>query len=188
MLWDNTPYARELEGGNGGYPAHYPGKAVMCNLFEPYDIVVPDDFVDVMDSHIYSNGKAFEERWKIKYATFADFAWNTDGYDPDMSLFRVLVSEFGKEGALELLQFNDAYYELVSVWSEIRNGKENAKKEHQYKITEAQIAQGVKSIRELKAIFKTLEKTINNERLLDEMKLKMEGKERQCTEVTESSI
>jgi len=183
MLWDNTPYARELEGGNGGYPAHYPGKAVMCNLFEPYDIIVPDNFVDIMDSHIYSNGETLKERWKIKYASFADFAWNTNSYDPDMSLFRVLISEFGKKGALKLLQFNDTYYNLVSVWATIRNGKENANDEHPYKITETQIEKGKKSIKKLKAIYKTLKKSVNNKKLLDELKIKMERKEKQFNEV-----
>ena len=55
MIWDNTPYARYLEGEYGGYPAHYPGKALMCSLFEPFDVIYPENFVELLDNHYYSN-------------------------------------------------------------------------------------------------------------------------------------
>ena len=38
MLWDNTLYARSLNGIYGGFPMYYPYKTRMCNLFEPFDI------------------------------------------------------------------------------------------------------------------------------------------------------
>ncbi len=125
MIWDNTLYARGLEGVYGGYPANYPGKARLCNLFEPFDIMVPDNFQDFLDGpHMYVNGSAFSEIYKIKYATVADFEWNTKDYDPESSLWRVLVSKFGPGTARHLLEFSDAYYELVEFVKS--NNKEKA--------------------------------------------------------------
>ena len=73
MIWDNTLYARGLEGVYGGYPAYYPGKVRLCNLFEPYDVCVPENFLDLVDrKSMYVNGAASSEIYKIKYATVAD--------------------------------------------------------------------------------------------------------------------
>ncbi len=116
MIWDNTLYARGLEGVYGGYPAYYPGKARLCNLFEPYDVMVPENFQDFIDGpHMYVNGAASSEIYKIKYATVADFEWNTKDYDPEYSLWKVLVSSYGPVTARHLLEFSDAYYELISI-------------------------------------------------------------------------
>ncbi len=116
MLWDNTLYARGLTGLYGGYPIYYPGKARMCNLFEPYDIKVPKDFYKYNDGRMmYTNGGIDSEFYKlIKYLTVADFEWNSNEYNPDFSLFKALIYQFGREGALKLIDFNDIYYSLVS--------------------------------------------------------------------------
>jgi len=179
MLWDNTPYARELEGQYGGYPAHYPGKAVMCNLFEPYDIIVPKDFHKIMDPHIYSNQTGFTERHKIKNVTFADFSWNCNEYDADFSLYKTLVGIFGKDDALELLQFNDNYYKLVSIWAKIRNEKEDAKEDNSYSIEEQDKENATVYIENLNKIYLNLEQSISNKRLLDELKKTMDNKIKQ---------
>lgn len=116
MIWDNTLYARSLEGIYGGYPAYYPGKVRLCNLFEPYDVMVPDDFKDFVDGpYMYVNGAASSEIYKIKYATVADFEWNTKDYNPEHSLWKVLVSSYGSNTARHLIEFSDAYYELISI-------------------------------------------------------------------------
>jgi hypothetical protein len=116
MIWDNTLYARGLEGVYGGYPAYYPGKVRLCNLFEPYDVMVPENFQNFVDGpNMYMNGAASTEIYKIKYATVADFEWNTKDYDPEFSLWKVLVSSYGPVTARHLLEFSDAYYELISI-------------------------------------------------------------------------
>lgn len=123
MIWDNTLYARGLTGKYGGYPAMYPGKVRMCNIFEPYDVLVPKDFYKYIDGpHMYINGAALSETYKIKYSTVADFEWNNNAYNPDLSLWKTLVSDFGKEPAIHLLQFNDAYYGLTDVCMKIDRG------------------------------------------------------------------
>jgi hypothetical protein len=125
MIWDNSPYARGVEVENGGYPINYPGKAVMCDLFEPFDIQHPADFPAYVDSRYYSNLVGLGEINKIKYMTFADFTWNTKDYNPDFSLFKALVRYVGRKNALLLLKFNDAYYKLVSTWGWVRFHKVN---------------------------------------------------------------
>jgi len=116
MIWDNTLYARELEGVYGGYPAYYPGKDRLCNLFEPYDVSVPENFQDLVDSGaMYVNGSASSEIYKIKYATVADFEWNTRAYNPEFSLWKVLVNNFGTEGGKHLIEFSDAFYGIKEI-------------------------------------------------------------------------
>ncbi|MCP4630330.1 MAG: hypothetical protein GY850_43495 [bacterium] len=112
MLWDNTLYARNHESPNyGGYPAHYPGKVRMCNLFEPYDTYRPNGFQKYSDGRqMYTNGAAYSEVYRIKYATVADYEWNTSSYNPELSLWKVLVKNYGLSAAEQLLGFNDAYY------------------------------------------------------------------------------
>ncbi len=117
MLWDNTLYARNVETKRyGGYTTYYPGKVRMCNLFEPYDTYRPADFHRLSDHRqIYINAFAASEMYKIKFATVADYLWNTGAYDPELSLWRVLCREYGSACAETLIRFNDAYYGLYGI-------------------------------------------------------------------------
>ena len=116
MLWDNTLYARGLSSDYGGYPAIYPGKVKLCNLFEPFDVDLPENFENYNDGpHMYTNGAMTSEQYQVKYSTVADYQWNTSGYDPDFSLWKTLLSRYGKETAKNILKFNDVYYSLKRV-------------------------------------------------------------------------
>ena len=117
MIWDNTLYARNIETKRyGGYATYYPGKVRMCNLFEPFDTYRPENFQKFSDGRrIYVNGNAYSEIYKVKYATVADYEWNTSAYNPELSLWKVLCQTYGPEGAKELLHFNDAYYGLYDM-------------------------------------------------------------------------
>jgi hypothetical protein len=95
----------------------------MCNLFEPYDVQVPDNFYQYVDGpHIYMNGAASSEYYKIKYSTVADFEWNNNAYNPDLSLWKTLLVNFGKEQAKQLIMFNDAYYALMDICMKMERG------------------------------------------------------------------
>jgi len=122
MFWDNTLYARNLKTTvYGGYTAHYPGKVRMCNIFEPLDTDRPLGFHELNDGrHMYVNGTADSEVYRIKFATAADYEWNTSAYNPERSLWKALVRNYGATGAKAILAFNDAYYGLydVSMWTE----------------------------------------------------------------------
>jgi hypothetical protein len=112
MIWDNTLYARNLETRRyGGYTTYYPGKVRMCNLFEPYDTYTPKDFHRYNHGRqMYTNGSADSEVYKIKYATVADYGWNTAAYNPELSLWKVLCRTYGSAVAQKLIRFSDAYY------------------------------------------------------------------------------
>jgi len=117
MFWDNTLYARNLETKvYGGYTAHYPGKVRMCNLFEPLDTDRPAGFHELnAGRHMYVNGSADSEIYRIKYATVADCEWNTKAYNPELSLWKALVKAYGPACAKEILFFNEAYYGLYEL-------------------------------------------------------------------------
>ena len=117
MMWDNTLYARNLETKRyGGYTTYYPGKVRMCNLFEPFDTDRPEGFQNYNDGrHMYTNGNAYSEVYKIKFATVADYEWNTAAYNPELALWKVLSSLYGTECARELVLFNEAYYGTYEV-------------------------------------------------------------------------
>jgi hypothetical protein len=117
MFWDNTLYARNLETKvYGGYATYYPGKVRMCNLFEPLDTDRPAGFHEFnAGRHMYVNGTAENEVYRIKFATVADYEWNTSAYIPELSLWKALVKTYGPACAREVLFFNDAYYGLYEV-------------------------------------------------------------------------
>jgi hypothetical protein len=117
MFWDNTLYARNIETKvYGGYTTYYPGKVRMCNLFEPLDTDRPAGFHELNDGrHMYVNGTAENEVYRIKFATVADYEWNTSAYVPERSLWKALVKAYGPTCAKEVLLFNEAYYGLYDV-------------------------------------------------------------------------
>jgi hypothetical protein len=88
----------------------------MCNLFEPYDIYKPKDFEKLNDSRqMYVNGAAYSEVYKIKYATVADYEWNTAAYNPERALWKILCRTYGPACAQKLIRFSDAYYKVYGI-------------------------------------------------------------------------
>ncbi len=162
MLWDNSLYARSLEGIYGGYPSMYPGKIKLCNLFEPWDVILPDDYA-ASSPHFYSNGCPNTEIFKIKYATLADYQWNPSAYDPDRSLWKVLLVMFGKENAWGLMSFSQKYYFVLEKVITLEQQQE----ENNSVAKGAQIA-----LRELQTILQDISPslTTKNPALLDELK------------------
>ena len=59
---------------------------------------------------MYTNGSAYSEVYKLKYATVADYGWNTTAYNPELSLWKVLCRTYGPAVAEKLIRFSDAYY------------------------------------------------------------------------------
>jgi len=88
----------------------------MCNLFEPLDADRPAGFHEFNDGrHMYVNGAADSQFYRIKHATVADYEWNTSAYIPERSLWKALVKAYGPTCAKEVLFFNEAYYGLYDV-------------------------------------------------------------------------
>ena len=175
MVWDNSPYARLVESKNGGYPYNYPEKSILCNLFEPFDIQYPKNFPSYIDAHYYSNLGGFGEINKIKYLTFADFSWNTKDYNPDFSLYKALIQYVGKEDAMLLLKFNDAYFQFVSRWGDLRIRIEH---DSLYRLSQKEKETATKDMARLKTALSALS-GIDNKYLYNElnniMKSKIEG-------------
>lgn len=172
MVWDNSPYARMVESKNGGYPTNYPGKSVLCSLFEPFDIQFPENFPSYINSHYYSNLGGFGEINKIKYLTFADFSWNTKDYNPEFSLYKALVQYVGKNDGLLLLKFNDAYFQFVSQWGKLRMEKEH---NPLYHLNENENARATREIAQMKTAFNSL-RYMDNKALVTELEVIMKAK------------
>jgi hypothetical protein len=64
---------------------------------------------------MYTNGSAYSEVYKIKYATVADYEWNTAAYNPELSLWKVLCRTYGPAVAKKLIRFSDAYYGIYGI-------------------------------------------------------------------------
>ncbi|MEO6838776.1 MAG: beta-N-acetylglucosaminidase domain-containing protein, partial [Ginsengibacter sp.] len=172
MIFDNTPYARNAEVVNGGYPINYPVRSILCNLFEPFDIQYPKNFSSYLDSRYYSNLGGFGEMNKIKYMTFSDFTWNSKDYNPDFSLFKALLQYVGKDNARVLLEFNDAYYQFVATWGQLRIDKEH---NPSFKCGVEQKELAEREIKNMQNAFNSL-KSINNDGLKMELKSVMNSK------------
>jgi hypothetical protein len=172
MVWDNSPYARLVESKNGGYPANYPEKSILCNLVEPFDIEYPNDFSSYLDPHYYSNLGGFGELNKIKYLTFADFAWNNKAYNPDFSLFKALVNYLGKEDGRLVLKFNEAYFDFVSLWGRVKLEKTH---DPAYQCSPEESRLAKTKTGQLMVAFHAL-KNLNNQALVKELKGVMEAK------------
>jgi hypothetical protein len=64
---------------------------------------------------------------KIRIATAADFMWNMGCYDPELSIWKVLVSRYGIHTTRELYGFNDAYFCALASVIGLKNGIEPQK-------------------------------------------------------------
>lgn len=90
-----------------------PYKLMTSSLFEPYGNEISPEVYNETDGHIvvYEYTNILD---KVRLKTASDFYWNRENYNPDFSLFKVLVSEFGADAAQEILKFNDLYFKARS--------------------------------------------------------------------------
>jgi hypothetical protein len=94
---------------NGSYP-YYPGKIRLFSIIEPFMNAGIRDHLSKLDTSMYwINQAAISEIDVIRLATAADFMWNTRDYDPDYSLWKVLVSRYGVDAARELIHYANQY-------------------------------------------------------------------------------
>jgi len=113
VYWDNSVLTVSRNMNMPEYYSYYPGKVRLYNIFEPYDDNNIDVIVENIDKEqIFFNGNVNSELDLIKFATIADFSWNTKTYDPDLSLWKILLSRYGLEAAKLLILINDEYFSL----------------------------------------------------------------------------
>lgn len=153
----------------------YAMKLRSLNIFHPYDVrhidpvLLPDKIGKVL-----INSPLSSEIMKIRIATAADFLWNPEAYDPDYSLWKVLVSRFGRTASLELYRFSDAYFTCLASMSGLGRLTEQQKyfrmiREHQAVMEEilAKLDQipsiNSELVYELKSLKNSMEATYENE-------------------------
>lgn len=110
VFMDNSMLVSTVWGRyNAAYP-YYPGKLRLFSIIEPYMNTGLREHLGQLDSSMFwINLPANSELNMIRLATAADFMWNTMNYDPDYSLWRVLVSRYGMNVARELIHFANQY-------------------------------------------------------------------------------
>ncbi len=137
------------------------------NIFEPYQVKFTGPSLPGSQAgKIIINSPLDSELMKIRIATAADYMWNTLTYDPDLSLWKVLVSRYGREAAMNLYQFNESYMTLLGSLTALKNGTGNQRHARQ-------INDELEVMQETLAILDVL--IPHNPRLLNELKsLKLE--------------
>jgi hypothetical protein len=116
VYWDNSVSTIRRNINMPEYYSHYPGKVRLYNMFEPYDNNNIELIVENIDKEqIFFNGTVNSELDLIKFATVADFSWNTKTYDPDLSLWKILLSRYGLEASKVLIFINDEYSSLKEI-------------------------------------------------------------------------
>jgi hypothetical protein len=110
MWMDNSMLISTVWGRYGGNYPYYPGKARLYNIFEPFLNTGISNHLDKIDrSMFYLNFSPLGEIDIIRTATAADYMWNTRDYNPELSLWRVLFSRYGRESAQMLVNYADQY-------------------------------------------------------------------------------
>lgn len=100
---------------------HHPLKLRTLSIFHPYNVSFsePGTFPGKHGKMlIYSSVST--EIMKIRIATAADFMWNPGKYDPDLSIWKILVSRYGRTATHELCRFSDAYYTSMASMIELK--------------------------------------------------------------------
>ncbi len=117
VLFDNSMTISTPWGQYGGAYPYYPGKLKLFNIFEPYrNTDMREIFPKLDQSHIFVNQTSSSEIDIIRLATAADFFWNMKQYDPDYSLWKVLVMRYGVDAARELIPYAGNYAEMLEIY------------------------------------------------------------------------
>lgn len=116
VLMDNSLLTVSKMACYGGSTPFYPHKLRLYNFFEPYSNDELCFYKDrINKNRVFINQSVLSELEEIKLLTALDFYWNMDAYDPDFSLWKILVSRYGHDIAKELLEFGDALSEMLEI-------------------------------------------------------------------------
>ncbi|MCK4853042.1 MAG: beta-N-acetylglucosaminidase domain-containing protein [Bacteroidales bacterium] len=167
VLWDNSLNTLPDILSDTSLSMSLSLKLRTLNVFEPYQVKFTGSSLPGSQAgKIIINSPLDSELMKIRIATAADYMWNTLTYDPDLSLWKVLVSRYGREAAMNLYQFNESYMTLLGSLTALKNGTGNQRHTRQ-------INDELEVMQETLAILDGL--IPYNPRLLNELKsLKME--------------
>ena len=175
VLWDNSLNALPEMLNDTSLSMRHALKLRTSNLFEPYRVGFTDRFLHGGQAgKIIINSPLDSELMKIRIATAADYLWNTQTYDPDLSLWKVLVSRYGREAAMNLYSFNESYMTLIGALTSLKHGNGNQRSARQVKdrfeimqetlaILDGLIPDHPRLLNELKSLKGQLEQTFQEE-------------------------
>jgi hypothetical protein len=154
---DNSMLTSTDWGQYNGTMPYYPGKLRLFNIIEPFLNTGISEHLDQLDTSMYwINLAATSELDVIRLATAADFMWNTRDYDPDHSLWKVLVSRYGVDAARELIHYANQYGLMLETELKLQKNE--------------QVQRNLKNIREdltvLSVSTRNLEKWLGSDHLL----------------------
>lgn len=160
LLYDNSLLIQNARFDSESIRNYYTGKIRTLSIFEPYNLQVFDNFYKQSpQKKILLNTSDLNELKMIRLLTASNYYWNTNSYNPDKSLWIVLNKLYGRDIAIKLIYFNDAYFGLTEVCQRIKiNGL-------QYK----NLRIGKLFEEELNKIYGEIASSINNKILLSEL-------------------
>ena len=123
LIVDNFQDAKSPEVKMNAYFSFYPEKIPMGNIFDPFDPM--NTSFKTSERLLYI--KSTDILTMFRLATFGEYLWDPDNYNPDLSLFKVMVKEFGIETAKYLYYFNDAYCGLFSTIQKMKSEGNSAR-------------------------------------------------------------
>jgi hypothetical protein len=113
VFLDLTMYSKDRKLDYFANDTASPYKLMTSSLFESYsNEIVPEIYAKVVKTIlVYELTSVFE---RIRMQTASDFLWNPANYDPDLSMYRALIAEFGLDVSRDLVKFNDEYFKIRS--------------------------------------------------------------------------
>jgi hypothetical protein len=121
VMWDNSLNTLPDVLSDTSLSMNFSMKLRALNICEPYQVKFTGRNLPWNQAgKIIINSPLDSELMKIRIATAADFMWNSRTYDPDLSLWKVLASRYGKEAAMNLYYFNESYMTLLGFLTTLR--------------------------------------------------------------------
>jgi len=134
VIWDNSLNSLPVIISDTSLSMSLSLKLRTLNICEPYQVKFTGRSLPGSQAgKIIINSPLESELMKIRIATAADYMWNTLTYDPDLSLWKVLVSRYGREAAMNLYQFNESYMTLFGFLTTLKKGTGNQRHARQIK-------------------------------------------------------
>jgi hypothetical protein len=126
ILWDNSLNALPRLLKDTSLSNNLSLKLRTLSIFEPYRVnFAGSRLMGSQAEKIIINSPLDSEIMKIRVATAADYLWNTESYDPDLSLWKVLISRYGREAGMNLYRFNESYMTLIGSLSALKRDPAN---------------------------------------------------------------
>lgn len=101
---------------------YYAGKIRTQSIFKPHNLRVCSNlYHQNTNSDIIIGSTSCTEMETISILTALDFAWNEQSYNPNKSAWIALNKLYGKQLAIKIIRFNDAYFGLKEICQKIEN-------------------------------------------------------------------